>query len=107
MRRDDALRLKVGTLLHYGNSAWLHKCSFTRWGHVVKVTERGGIIVNEYDANRPSGRETVVPYHHVISTHGIAPSVVAWRRKIAMRKRPRAVAKDDGAEFERKSNRSR
>jgi hypothetical protein len=65
MRLDHALKLKRGDYVCYGDH-WLgKKCHDTYEAEVLKVTDKGGILVRG-----TSGSEHWIPYHHVIHTDG-------------------------------------
>jgi hypothetical protein len=60
MNKRDALELKRGETIVYGDSMWTVEVRRWRSGTVQFVTQRGGIlVVNEW------GTEEWVPYHHV------------------------------------------
>ena len=62
MTKRDALRLEPGQLLLCGNNNWVCRCTLKWWARVVKVTERGGILVKSV----VDGIEKWTPYNHVI-----------------------------------------
>jgi hypothetical protein len=78
MNKRDALRLKPGDIIMFGNSMWSEKVysgAGPRWGQVLQVTPKGGIrveLLKDY-SNAPTGVLLWVPYHHVIDVHE-APS---------------------------------
>lgn len=63
MHKRDALKLKEGDLITFGNSMWsaeVDREDGWREGTVLYVTPKGGIRVRV-----TSGREDWVPYHFV------------------------------------------
>jgi hypothetical protein len=63
MRKSEALKLRPGQKIRFGDSIWSRKCDHN-WaeGIVLHVTPKGGIRVQTEEGQR------WVPYHHVLST---------------------------------------
>lgn len=73
MNKRDALRLRRGDTIVYGNSKWTEKVTWQR-GRVLHVTGNGGIRVRpvgyvdsgDTSVDHKDARSPVwVPYHHV------------------------------------------
>jgi len=60
LRKSDALKLRPGQRICFGDSMWSRKCEDWREGTVMFVTPQGGIR-----ARTTRGLEWV-PYHHVL-----------------------------------------
>jgi hypothetical protein len=61
LRKSDALKLRPGQTIRYGDSMWSRQCDHNwREGKVLFVTAQGGIRV------RTMFGEQWVPYHHVL-----------------------------------------
>jgi hypothetical protein len=61
MTKQKALRLRTGQRITFGDSMWTRDVHHWRSGTVIRVTPRGGILIDT-----GSGEEWV-PYHHVAS----------------------------------------
>jgi hypothetical protein len=59
MNKRDALRLRPGDRVIFGDSMWSAKVSGWLSGEVVFVTPKGGVKLV------CGGREQWVPYHHI------------------------------------------
>lgn len=63
MKKQDALRMKPGDRIRFGQSMWSERCDAEggwREGTVVHVTPAGGIKV------KTGGGTRWVPYHHAV-----------------------------------------
>jgi hypothetical protein len=60
VRKSDALKLRPGQRIRFGDSMWSRKCEDWREGKVLFVTAQGGIRVQT-----AFGKQWV-PYHHVL-----------------------------------------
>jgi hypothetical protein len=72
MTKRDALKLRHGDVICYGDNPLTAKHNTFRWGRVLHVTPKGGIRVACYGAGDdapPSMERSIgfdwVPYHHV------------------------------------------
>jgi hypothetical protein len=61
VRKSDALKLRPGQTIRYGDSMWSRKCDHNWYeGKVLFVTAQGGIRV------QTTFGEQWVPYHHAL-----------------------------------------
>lgn len=70
--KRDALRLKPGDFVVFGDKQRTLLCTWVSEGHVVHVTPRGGVKVRTRE-----GAVRWVPYHHII---GKRKDYFGWTR---------------------------
>jgi hypothetical protein len=83
MKKSDALKLRVGDVILYGNASRSADWTRTATGRVIRVTPGGQVTVqlldqqdrhHLWDGDKAGGPIEKVPYHHIAYVESWAPT---------------------------------